>query len=135
MNNGPNSDSEQSTESKLGRVYSEHTHGPSYACTAPWPRAGRRVVARRAPYRGAVSQVASCCITPSPVAIQNCIVTPSPMLCALRVVSRAHSAVSSAVSRAISRPKRSPPATIQNFYRDSPPAARLRTRTRRSPRV
>ena len=47
----------------------------------------------------------------------------------LRVLSascgRAHTAVSSTVSHAVSRPKRSPPATIQFLYRDSPrPCAR-----------
>ena len=58
MNSDPNSDSEQCTKSKLGRVHSAHTHGPGcahYAQAARTPSVGRRVVARRASYRGRVA--------------------------------------------------------------------------------
>ena len=69
MNNDPNSDSEQCTESKLGRVHSPHTHGPGCAQAARALRLGRehsavsqralgRVMAHRASYRG---RARSCC--------------------------------------------------------------------------
>ena len=40
MNSDPNSDSEQCTESKLGRVHSAHTHGPGCAHAASVLRPG-----------------------------------------------------------------------------------------------
>ena len=36
MNSGPNSDSKQCPESKLGQVHSMHTHGLGYAHAASW---------------------------------------------------------------------------------------------------
>ena len=65
MNSDPNSDSEQCTESKLGRVHNAHTHGPGCAQTA---RALQCVVARAGPYRGPLP----CCVAPVPGRVAAC---------------------------------------------------------------
>ena len=143
MNSDPNSDSKQCTKSKLGRVHSVHTLNPSLAhaaLTAPRSRARRALGAVLWPHP-ALSQAVSCRVTaptralarrvtasgptvsqpPLPVATQN--------LChdttlAARVATFLRRVVGHYC--VVLRHRRSPPATIQNLYRNSPPAARPR---------
>ena len=77
MNSDSNSDSEQCTESKLGRVHRVHTLNPSCARIAPMPCAQRRVVAHWASCRGRfVGRVTRC--VAAPVVPCRCSRAPCP---------------------------------------------------------
>ena len=52
MNSVPNSNSEQCTKSKLGRVHNAHTHGPSCSHAARWAGC---IMAHQASCRGRVA--------------------------------------------------------------------------------
>ena len=66
MNSGPNSDSKQCSESKLGLVHSAHTHALGCTRTASRPRAQRRVVVSTGSYHeplpGRIAPVPGCVV-------------------------------------------------------------------------
>ena len=103
-----------------------HTLNPGCAHTAPRPCTQRRVVARAGPYRG-----------PLP----GRIAPVSGRVATLSAISRTSCVISQPVSRpcyAILRHKRSPLATIQFLYRDSPldrPCASVRLSPLRAGRL
>ena len=77
MNSDSNSDSEQCTESKLGRVHRVHTLNPGCEHTAPRPRASRTLGAVSwlclavLQYALAVSRAHVAVLSPPPVTIQK----------------------------------------------------------------
>ena len=108
MNNVPNSDSKQCTESRLGWV---HTLNPGCALGPPYHGVPGAMSWPCCSARPAVSQC-------KPVRIAVHARPYRVLYCPRRVVGQG------AVSRAVSRNKAAPSTTIQNLYRGSPLVAR-----------
>ena len=124
MNSGLNSDSEQCTESKLGRVHSAHTHGPSCMHVGRALRLGCAHAVRWVPCCGthwrrivvvsqAVSHVHVVVSSPPPVMIQKLYRDPTP-------ATRRVAALYRSLAAPYRHTKGHPHPRYKLLYRDSP---------------